>query len=317
MFGAGSPAKTSTTRWSRATCSCSQLAIPAVVSERRRKNSVSTESRRAIVADVASTITHHNTPLWPDEVENDSVIYPFRIQLRNPNELGGFELEDLNRRFGAPVSDAVQMSANKQGQAEMVNVFVPRSETSAEPKSLRELTSAFTEATIDAGLSFGAAHDTLVRSFITALTVKPFVILTGLSGSGKTLLAKALGEWIGRVKIVAVRPDWTSPDALFGFENALSEPVDGRHSWNVPETLQFILEARDHPTVPHVLLLDEMNLAHVERYFADALSGMESEAPVVPNLTQESDGHHRAPTTRPDQDRVAQQHVRRRNGEHR
>ena len=52
-----------------------------------------------------------------------------------------------------------------------------------------------------------------------------------------------------------------------------------------PPTLEFLLRAHRDPAAPYVLVLDEMNLAHVERYFADFLSGMESRKPVVPNLS--------------------------------
>lgn len=137
-----------------------------------------------------------------------------------------------------------------------------------------------------AGLEYGIHHEQLVRAAVVSLTTKRFLLLTGLSGSGKTRLGIAIGQWFGpdRLKVVPVRPDWTGPDALFGFENGLSPVVDGHHAWSVPETLEFILRAAADPDNPYLLLLDEMNLAHVERYFADALSGMESESPVVPYL---------------------------------
>ncbi|MXZ86928.1 MAG: hypothetical protein F4Z02_14900 [Acidimicrobiia bacterium] len=174
--------------------------------------------------------------------------------------------------------------------------LLPDLGTQTKPRSLQEVVETFVEATFASGLRFGppdeedkpgGKHKKTVRSFVTALATKPFVILTGLSGSGKTRLAQSLGDWLGSVKVIAVRPDWTSPDPLLGFENALSEQVNGRYAWNVPDTLRFILQARDQPDQPHLLVLDEMNLAHVERYFADVLSGMESGEPVVPDLIKE------------------------------
>lgn len=88
--------------------------------------------------------------------------------------------------------------------------------------------------------------------------------------------------------LVPVRPDWTGPDALFGYEDALQEPADGgRRPWHVPEPLKFMLQAARDPNWPYLLILDEMNLAHVERYFADVLSGMESGEPCLPNLAEE------------------------------
>jgi len=97
-------------------------------------------------------------------------------------------------------------------------------------------------------------HDALVRATITSLATKGFLILTGLSGSGKTRLAIAVGEWFGegRLQVIAVRPDWTGPDALLGYENGLTATgPDGRHAWSVPDSLAFILTAartRPSPT---------------------------------------------------------------------
>ncbi len=139
--------------------------------------------------------------------------------------------------------------------------------------------------------------------FLCGLMAKPFVILTGLSGSGKTQLALALGRWIGleRTFVSAVRPDWTGSEALFGYENLLLPPApDGRAAWSVPNELRFMLEAVDNPDEPYLLLLDEMNLAHVERYFADVLSGMESASGVLPNLGRDEDGIWRLSPDGPD-----------------
>ena len=130
------------------------------------------------------------------------------------------------------------------------------------------------------GYDYGSTrHEELVRTFVTSLATKRFVILTGLSGSGKTKIAQNFGNWLGpeQLKIIAVRPDWTNPDPLLGYENGLSELKANGYAWHVPEALEFALQAVRHPHQPYLLLLDEMNLAHVERYFADVLSGMESE----------------------------------------
>nr|WP_315596599.1 DUF3578 domain-containing protein [uncultured Cupriavidus sp.] len=158
--------------------------------------------------------------------------------------------------------------------------------------NLREGVEAFGNALSASGVHFGAQHNGLVASFIASLVTKPLVILTGLSGSGKTQIAIRFGEWLGkdRLFVSAVRPDWTGAEALFGYEDALKREVDGRPAWAVPGPLEFILKALADPQHPYVLLLDEMNLAHVERYFADVLSGMESGQPCIPNLHKGADG---------------------------
>jgi len=154
----------------------------------------------------------------------------------------------------------------------------------------------FSAALRQSHLAFGQQHNRLVRSFIAALAAKRFVILTGLSGSGKTQIAMRFGEWLGenRYHLEPVRPDWTGAEALFGFEDALQPATDdGRRVWFAPSVLRFMLRAARDLTRPYILILDEMNLAHVERYFADVLSGMESGYPVLPNLQEESDGQWR------------------------
>jgi 5-methylcytosine-specific restriction protein B len=117
----------------------------------------------------------------------------------------------------------------------------------------------------------------LIQRFIASLCTKPFVIFTGLSGSGKTKLAQAFVQWIcqneNQYRIIPVGADWTNREPLLGYPNALKpneyvKPDNG--------VLALILQANQQPTMPHFLILDEMNLSHVERYFADFLSVMES-----------------------------------------
>ncbi len=171
-----------------------------------------------------------------------------------------------------------------------VRVEVPTSTV-----GLATLQKQFSEGLDRAGVRFGSRHDVTVVPFLASLLTKPFVILTGLSGSGKTQIALKFGEWLGseRRLVVAVRPDWTGPEALFGYPDILQPPDnEGRQAWSVPEPLEFILRAARNPQEPYVLILDEMNLAHVERYFADFLSGSESREPQVPNLALE-EGHWR------------------------
>lgn len=117
----------------------------------------------------------------------------------------------------------------------------------------------------------------IVARFTASLLTKPFVILTGLSGSGKTKLAQAFAMWIcedeNQYCIVPVGADWTNREPLLGFPNALE-----REKYVKPDNrvLDLIIEANKNENKPYFLILDEMNLSHVERYFADFLSVMES-----------------------------------------
>lgn len=121
----------------------------------------------------------------------------------------------------------------------------------------------------------------ILARFISSLLTKPFVILSGLSGSGKTKLAQAFAQWIcqdeSQYCIIPVGADWTNREPLLGYPNALNteeyvKPDNG--------ALELIINANNHPELPYFLILDEMNLSHVERYFADFLSVMESKGEI-------------------------------------
>ena len=160
-------------------------------------------------------------------------------------------------------------------------------------KALRMLPDEFNNAVTASGLNFGDSQDELVRTFCVSVLTRPFVILSGLSGSGKTQLALKLGEWLApkRFSVIAVRPDWGSSEAMFGYENMLD--LSTPREWVVAEPLQLMLKAASDPVNPYLLVLDEMNLAHIERYFGDFLSGFESGTAVLPNLECHEDGKWR------------------------
>ena len=135
---------------------------------------------------------------------------------------------------------------------------------------------SFQEKAIESGLIFSSQ---LVNRFIASLCAKPFVICSGLSGSGKTKLAQAFTKWISadksQYKIVPVGADWTNREPLLGYPNGLN-PME----YITPDSgvLHLLLEAskEQNQRKPYFIILDEMNLSHVERYFADFLSIMES-----------------------------------------
>ncbi|MCF7953869.1 MAG: DUF3578 domain-containing protein [Spirochaetales bacterium] len=119
--------------------------------------------------------------------------------------------------------------------------------------------------------------ETLVNRFIASLLSKPFTILTGLSGSGKTKLAEAFSSWITvseeQICFLPVGADWTNREPLLGFPNALET---GKYVKPDSGVLDIIIKAMNDKENPYFLILDEMNLSHVERYFADFLSAMEA-----------------------------------------
>ena len=115
----------------------------------------------------------------------------------------------------------------------------------------------------------------LLKNFYLSLKSKPFVLLAGTSGTGKTRLVRLFAEAIGaygsgRYKQIAVKPDWSDSMDLFGHVNLDNKFVPGA-------IIEFIKKAADDPDkLPYILCLDEMNLARVEYYFSDFLSIMET-----------------------------------------
>jgi len=126
----------------------------------------------------------------------------------------------------------------------------------------------------DSGLKYNSE---LITRYIASLATKPFVLLSGLSGSGKTKLAQAFAQWIceseEQYTLIPVGADWTNREPLLGYPNALK---DNEYVKPDNDALDLLLKAKKDETRPYFLILDEMNLSHVERYFADFLSTMES-----------------------------------------
>lgn len=105
-----------------------------------------------------------------------------------------------------------------------------------------------------------------------------FAILTGLSGSGKTKLAREYARALApagkeaRLLTLPVQPGWYDPGALLGFQNPLRSEAYARTPF-----LEFLIAASGDPEVPYVAVLDEMNLSHPEQYMAPLLSAMETD----------------------------------------
>ncbi|MEW5321276.1 DUF3578 domain-containing protein [Geobacillus thermoleovorans] len=114
-----------------------------------------------------------------------------------------------------------------------------------------------------------------VTNLFLSLKTKPFVILSGISGTGKTKIVQWLAESVGatedngRFTLIPVRPDWNDGSDLLGY-------VDIKGDFKPGPLTNVMIEAEKHPDKPYFVVLDEMNLARVEHYFSDVLSVMES-----------------------------------------
>lgn len=112
-----------------------------------------------------------------------------------------------------------------------------------------------------------------IANFYLSMRTKPFVILAGISGTGKTQLprkfAAALGFSDDQLIQLPVRPDWTDGSDLLGYTS-----LEGNF---VPKELTLAIQkATSNENKPYFFILDEMNLARVEHYFSDFLSVIET-----------------------------------------
>lgn len=171
------------------------------------------------------------------------------------------------------VPQVLQISpAEKETQALGV-LPTPNSNAAARP-SIEELTASMSSAAafpskLIARLDAGLWHNER----------RHFAVLTGLSGAGKTLLARnyALAMWLSAADpndglyTLPVQPGWHDPSSLLGYVNPLASNTYARTGF-----LDFLLTASGDPTRPYTVVLDEMNLSHPEQYLAPLLSAMET-----------------------------------------
>ena len=121
-------------------------------------------------------------------------------------------------------------------------------------------------------------------TYISAIKTKPFLILGGFSGTGKSQKVKELAFATcpndgylninetspGNYLLVSVKPNWHDSTDIIGFRSSI------HNKYYVTDFLRFLVKAMHFPNVPFFVCLDEMNLAPVEEYFADFLSVIES-----------------------------------------
>lgn len=122
------------------------------------------------------------------------------------------------------------------------------------------------------------------NKFITAIRTKPFLLLAGISGTGKSQVVKEMAFATcpnidelrksnaspGNYCLIEVKPNWHDSTELLGYDSAI------KNHYVVTKFVKFVAKAMRYPEVPFFVCLDEMNLAPVEQYFAEFLSVLES-----------------------------------------
>lgn len=128
-----------------------------------------------------------------------------------------------------------------------------------------------------------AIVDSTWLPYLTAIRTKPFLLLAGISGTGKSRIVRELafkscpkylqdkdGTTPGNYCMIEVKPNWHDSTELLGYYSNLSK------SYQFKKFVKFLVKAKLNPDVPFFVCLDEMNLAPVEHYFAEILSIIET-----------------------------------------
>lgn len=222
---------------------------------------------------LAYGISETNEPIANWQLKNPQTISEYfdANNLGKPDRYGSSYIYKLYKPETLPAEEVIEDDLNK-----LIDFYLNNTKQIEEKKNKYIMFDrlSFIDFLSKAGLLLNSK---LVTRFISSLITKPFVILSGLSGSGKTKLAQAFAQWICRDDsqycIVPVGADWTNREPLLGYPNALNT---GEYIKPDNGVLDIIIQADKNPGLPYFLILDEMNLSHVERYFADFLSVMES-----------------------------------------
>ncbi|MFD0619702.1 McrB family protein [Paenibacillus sp. GCM10027629] len=190
---------------------------------------------------------------------NQGYLFPFTIQ--------GLSIVQ-NKSKDTPWPDFTLLSEMEEVEQNVELVTINDEETSAHLQIVKDYIQ-------QQGFTY---PEFMIENFYLSLKTKPFVILAGISGTGKTKLiqkfAEALGatEANGQFTLIPVRPDWNDPSDLIGYKDLSGTFRRGK--------LTYVLEeasAPENQQKPYFICLDEMNLARVEHYFSDLLSILETQ----------------------------------------
>lgn len=204
-----------------------------------------------------------------------------RELLKIDNELlcmdGNADIADEKYRAGAvyyTLWDVYDVDKGKDLLALYLNIY-------------KQYKSLIQKTNIDTRINFkmNIEIDIKFRSYVSAIKSKPFLLLAGISGTGKSRIVRELARacWIEgseeykaqkpkNFEMVQVKPNWHDSSELIGYVSRVS----GSPVFVAGDFLKFVAKAWENLEVPYFLCLDEMNLAPVEQYFAEYLSVVES-----------------------------------------
>lgn len=176
---------------------------------------------------------------------------------------------------------------------ELVEVIMPREEKFNEYVEEYELANSLSNVSVnDLRALFGNPNNSNAtiqmttskyNIYFNAIRTKPFLLLAGISGTGKSRIVRELafkscpkylqdkdGTTPGNYCMIEVKPNWHDSTELLGYYSNMNK------SYQFKKFVKFLVKAKMFPKVPFFVCLDEMNLAPVEHYFAEMLSIMET-----------------------------------------
>lgn len=162
---------------------------------------------------------------------------------------------------------------DKQTFESFINIFDSRPYINSRNEANSQLTTKITPT----------LEENDFNTYLTAIRTKPFLLLAGISGTGKSRIVRELafkscpqylqdeeGTTPGNYCMIEVKPNWHDSTELLGYYSNLSK------GYLFKKFVKFLVKAKLNPDVPFFICLDEMNLAPVEHYFAEILSILET-----------------------------------------
>ena len=237
---------------------------PLITQPALRRLKLTAAQRREALTDAADRYGFElSTKTPPDSAQTLAALFIVYEHIRSALNLANYPEVDAALRTDVPmtIKNAAPMPAThvQETQSDYTTALT---ET--------RLLAGIEEYAVSQGFTFPSYR---LRSYYVSLKTKPFVILSGVSGTGKTRLAELFAEAMTghhpkQFQLIPVRPDWNDSSALFGYQNILANRYVSTPFLEIVRTAA----QPENRQRAFFVCLDEMNLARVEHYLADYLS---------------------------------------------
>ncbi|MGL5957516.1 MAG: McrB family protein [Phocaeicola sp.] len=227
------------------------------------------------------------------ETNNNKELYSNFLAITYPNSKSNYsdfkrileylEIEDIYSITDPSIiskwiEEVKEQEFNKKGKNQYSGAL-------AKYKAFLELKDFFKVSPINSPIKYNLSTDDTdkLMQYLTAIRTKPFLLLAGISGTGKSRIVRELAfkscptylqdndkTTPGNYCMIEVKPNWHDSTELLGYYSNLSG------GYQFKKFVQFLVKAKMYPEVPFFVCLDEMNLAPVEQYFAEVLSVLET-----------------------------------------